>query len=279
MAYRTIAVHVNDSRHALDRMSIAADIAIEAEAHLVGVAATALPDTFYMGGIVGEGAAALSAYLDFMKERAATTLAAFDAVAEKAGVPSYEKRVIEDEAAVALCLQARYSDLLVIGQPDPDEALPAERADLPEYVVVNCGKPVLLHPYVRSVESVGRRVLIAWDGSLEAARAVSGAIPMLCKARLVQVAVFNPRIGPGAHGEEPGADIAVYLARHGINVEVSRQNAGEDIGNAMLSYVADFGADLMVMGAYGHSRFREVLLGSATRTVLHAMTVPVLMSH
>jgi nucleotide-binding universal stress UspA family protein len=281
MSYRVIAVHANESRHAVDRIRLAARIALDHQAHLVGVAASALPPSFYMSGISGEGTATLTAYLDFMKERADVTLDSFEAAAKQAGVTSYEKRVIEDEPGMALCLQARYSDLLVLSQPDPDEEIAAESVRAANYVVVNSCRPVLLVPYAGKFESVNGRALVAWDGSPEAARAVSGAIPLLRQAKLVQVAVFNAETGRNAHGDEPGADIAHYLARHGVTVEVSRQFTGGeiDVGNAMLSYIDDFGADLAVMGAYGHSRLREALLGGVTRTVLQAMTVPILMSH
>lgn len=281
MTYRTIAVHVNDSRHMAQRVQAAAPVAIETDAHLVGVAATGVAETFYMGGLVGDGVVALNAYLDFVKECASKALTAFEALARQAGITSFESRMIEDEAGAALCLQARYSDLLVIGQSDPQEVPPAERRDVAQYVVMNSGRPVLLIPYAGGVAVIGGRALVAWDGSLEASRAVSGAIPLLRKAGLVRVTVFNPEIGLAAHGEEPGADIALYLARHGVNVEVFRRTTESDVdlGEALLSHIADFGADLVVMGAYGHSRFREVLLGGVTRTALREMTVPVLMSH
>lgn len=284
MTYRTIAVYVNESRHALERVNFAAQLAVDTDAYLVGVAATALTQSYYihgMGGIAIESATVLNAYLDQLKERALTALASFDGVADKAGVRSAEKRVIEDEAGSALCLQARYSDLLVMSQNDPSEALPTQASNVAEFVVINSGRPVLLIPYAGKFDAAFERVLIAWDGSLQAARAVTGAIPLLRRAKLVQVAVFDPEIGPTAHGEEPGADIALYLARHGVTVEVTQQNTGQDIdiGNAIVSYSSDFGADLIVMGAYGHSRFRELLLGGATHTILNSMTVPVLMSH
>lgn len=280
MSYRIIAVHANESRHAADRIRLAARIALDHQACLVGLAASALPPSYYMS-MGGEGTAVLSAYLDFMKARAAITLDSFEAIMKEAGVTSYEKRVIEDEAGMALCLQARYSDLLILSQPDPDEETSAEPGRTVNYVVVNAGRPVLLVPYAGKFESVSGRVLLAWDGSLEAARAVSSAIPLLRRAKLVQVAVFNAESGSNAHGEEPGSDIAHYLARHGVTVEVSRHVTADeiDLGNAILSYIDDFGADLAVMGAYGHSRVREALLGGVTRTVLQSMTVPILMAH
>ncbi|GIZ50476.1 universal stress protein [Noviherbaspirillum aridicola] len=281
MSYRTIAVHVNASAHTPARVELAARLAALHESHLVGMAATGGASAFYAAGLAGEGAVALGAYLEFMRESAKTWLAAFEAGARKEGAPSFEPRMIDDESGIALCLQARYSDLLVVGQPDPAERGSGERADAGEYALLNCGKPVLFVPYSGRFDTVGKRVVIAWDGSLEASRAVSGAIPLLRRADLVQVTVFDPEIGPAAHGEEPGADIALYLARHGVKVEVERQRTGReiDIGNALLSHLSDFGADLLVMGGYGHARVREILMGGVSRTVLRSMTVPVLMSH
>lgn len=281
MTYRTIAVHVNGSRHTPDRIRLAARIACAHEAHLIGMATSTLPSALYISGNTTEGAAALSAYLNSIEQRAAGALAAFEAVAQQAGVPSSEKRLIDDDAGAALCLQGRYADLLVVSQDDPDESLPGEFATLPEYVVMHSGRPVLLVPHTGTFDAFGRRILIAWDGSLEATRAVSGALPLLRNAQLVQAVVFDATSVPNAHGEEPGADLGLYLARHGVNVEVVQRSTegGIDVGEALLSCAAAFGADLLVMGAYGHSRMREILLGGTTRTMLRSMNVPVLMSH
>lgn len=281
MSYKIISVHVNGSRHGFKRIALAVRIAMDFEAHLVGVASAGLPRSYFSAGLTGEGALGMSMYLNFVKEQAAASLAVFESTADKAGMRSFEKCLIEEEAGDALCLRARYSDLLVLGQTDAEEDIPAERNDIPGHVVLNAGRPVLLIPHAGTFDTLGQRVMIAWDGSVEAARAVTGAIPFLRTAQQVQVVVFNPATGLHAHGEEPGADIALYLARHGVNVDVSAQHTGDEIdtGNAILSHACDFGADLLVMGAYGHARFREVLLGGVTQTILRAMTVPVLMSH
>jgi nucleotide-binding universal stress UspA family protein len=187
---------------------------------------------------------------------------------------------LEEEAGVALCLQARYSDLLIIGQDDPDEALLGQGADLPAYAVMNAGRPMFIVPYAGQFDRIGNRVVVAWDGGLQAARAITTALPILKQAQQVQVAMFDPEAGSRAHGELPEADIGLYLVRHGVKVECSRKPAGDDmdIGNALLSHLADCGADLLVMGGYGHSRFREILRGGVTRTILSSMTVPVLMA-
>lgn len=119
--------------------------------------------------------------------------------------------------------------------------------------------------------------MVAWNGSVEAAKAVTAALPLLRGAEQVTLAVLGD--SADALGESPGADIALYLARHGVNVEVLRRTEPADPGKAILSLAADFNVDLLVMGAYGHSRFREMMLGGATRTILATATLPVLMAH
>jgi nucleotide-binding universal stress UspA family protein len=278
MSYKTILVHLNESEHAYERIKIAAKLAKRCDAHLLGVAATALPGTYYMPGIFGESGVSLMAYLDLLREQAKNAAAQLEAVAQKTGVASFEERIVEDEAGAGVSLYARHSDLAVVGQTDPDESLPALRRDFPEYVVMNSGCPVLIVPYAGEFDDFGKRVMIAWNASIEASRAVAGAIPLLRQADDVQVVVFDGKTD--AYGEKPGADVALFLARHGIKVEVSPQVAGNiDIGSALLSQAADFNADLMVMGCYGHARFREALLGGVTQTILESMTVPTLMCH
>lgn len=281
MGYKTILVHADESRHTQKRIELAARLAMQFDAHLIGAATAALPGLFYLPGVVSESGVTVTAYLDYLRERASATLAQFESIAQKAGATAFEKRVIDDEAAAGICLQARYSDLVVVGQSNPDESLPSMRSGFPEYVVMHSGRPVLIVPYAGEFKHVGKRTLVAWDASMEATRAVTAALPFLRQSELVQVAVFNSKARPNAHGQQPGADIALYLSRHGIKVDVSQQTTDNEIdtGNALLSYMNDFNADLLVMGGYGHSRFREVLLGGVTKTVLQSMTVPVLMAH
>jgi nucleotide-binding universal stress UspA family protein len=123
-------------------------------------------------------------------------------------------------------------------------------------------------------------VLVGWDSSREATRAINDAMPLLQAAQAVTVLAIDPTDGPAGHGEMPGADIALHLARHGVKATIeSTVSAGIGIGNVLLSRASDLGADLLVMGAYGHSRVRELVLGGSTRTVIESMTLPVLMSH
>ena len=279
MSYKTILVHVDQSKHAPARIRIAAQLALAENAHLIGAALTGLSRYIYQSSVIGFDAPIAAMDVDFLYERANEALAQFDASAAKMGVSSYEKRLINDEPDGGLALQARYCDLVVVSQTDADEPSPSLIADLPEYVMLNCARPVLIIPHSGQFERVGQRPLLAWDGSSEATRAITGAIPMLRRAENVSLALFNPYRQDGLHGEQPGADIALYLARHGIKVDVLQQPTEIDVGNALLSLAADSRSDLIVMGGYGHTRFREVLLGGVTTTVLKSMTVPILMSH
>lgn len=280
MSYKTILVHVDESARAEERINIAARLANEHDAHLIGAAATGVSRLLYQPGAFGLidlGSVAIN--LDFLAERAQRSLAAFEEIVTSAGVDSYETRLIDDEPAGGLSMQARYCDLVIIGQTNRSEPAAGVMANFPEYVVINGGRPVLIVPYAGHFDTIGSKVLVAWDAGTEAAHAVADALPVLKRAEMVEIAAFNPHKRPGQHSEQPGADIALYLARHGVKVNVAQQTTDVDIGNALLSCATDFSSDLIVMGCYGHSRFREVLLGGVTRTVLDSMTVPVLMSH
>ena len=135
-------------------------------------------------------------------------------------------------------------------------------------------------PYAGQFEQIGRRVLVGWDGSREASHAISDAMPLLATASTVTVITVDSEEPSQRHGEVPGADIALYLARHGVRTNVERTvSNGIGTGEVLLSRASDLEADLLVMGAYGHARVHELLFGGATRTVLASATLPVLMSH
>jgi nucleotide-binding universal stress UspA family protein len=131
-------------------------------------------------------------------------------------------------------------------------------------------------PYIGAPQNLGKKILVAWNASREASRAVADAMPMLEAADSVEVFAVEPN----GMGDAPGADIAAHLARHGINATANKTTGLDiDVGDVLLNQAADSGADLIVMGGYGHSRMRELVLGGATRHILEHMTVPVLLSH
>jgi nucleotide-binding universal stress UspA family protein len=188
-----------------------------------------------------------------------------------------EWRTDEGSRADVVALHARYADLLVINQTDPDAA---DATHFGDAVLLAVGRPVLLVPYVGEMRSFGQNVLVCWNASREASRAVTDALPLLQRAASVTVLTVDGRASSYGHGESAGSDIALFLARHGVKTAASQTVSGSvDVGSVILSRAFDLGADLIVMGAYGHSRVREIVMGGATRTVLQSMTVPVLMSH
>jgi nucleotide-binding universal stress UspA family protein len=174
-------------------------------------------------------------------------------------------------------VHARYADLAVVARPDP-AGQTAGPPGLVESLVLTSGRPVIVIP-PRSTASGVRRILVGWDAGRAAARAVADALPLLVRATAVEVLVIDAERHRAGHGQEPGADIARYLARHHAHVEVRRlSSGGEDVGRVLLSHAATFGADLLVMGAYGHARLNELIFGGVTRTVLREADLPVLMS-
>ena len=280
MTYKNILVHADLSPHAATRYAMACQVALAHQAHLVGAAFTGLTAACYRDASFGYGGMLAPAELEAVSHQSAEALDRFVVQAANAGT-SYERRISDDDAETGLILQARYADLLVLSQSDPALSGPSFLRQLPEHLALHGGRPILLVPHAGQFPHIDQHALVAWDGSRAATRAATDALPLLRRSSRTTVAVFNAQTPYGMHGEQPGADIALYLARHGVRVEVAQQHApaGLDIGNALLSLSADIGADLLVMGAYGHQRWREVILGGATRRVLESMTLPVLMSH
>lgn len=170
---------------------------------------------------------------------------------------------------------ARVFDLSIVTQAEP-ESLGAEDLVV-EGALFESGRPVLVVPYIQTAPIALDRVLLAWDGSRPAARACADALPLLTRAGRVDVVMVTGE--PAKNGKMPGTDIAQHLARHDIKVDVKRISDAGGIGETLLSYAAASGGDLLVMGGYGHSRLREFVLGGATRGILDAMTLPVLLSH
>ncbi|MFC7514876.1 universal stress protein [Herbaspirillum sp. GCM10030257] len=278
MSYKTILVHVDESTRAGERIKLAAAVAMTENAHLIGTAMTGASRFLVQARLLVELDPNLRTHLDFLRERARRGLEDFDDTVQKLGLASFEKRLVDDEAGGGICLQARYADLVVIGQNDPGEVSPVVMPDFPQYVVLNSSRPVLIVPHAGRFENIGNRVLIAWDASMEAARAVSAALPLLRRAQHVDVVIF--RTGAASpHSVPAGSEIAQYLKRHGVRTETLQRNAVSPVGESLCSLALEAGADLIIMGGYGHARFREWVLGEVTRNMLEAMPVPVLMSH
>lgn len=277
--YKTILVHVDHSPRAAERTDVAARLALRYDAHLVGTALTGLSPLIFPVTGVQAGLPAVEFPTEALRADADRALDDFEARMQPLGVRSFERRRIDEEPGIGVSLQGRYCDLVVIGQSGPAGLTPRLRADFPQYVLLNCARPVLVVPAAGPVGEIGNRITVAWNGSPSAIRAMTSAIALMQRAQKVDLLVFNADTEGDLHGELPGSDIGLYLARHGIKVEVTAGHAGRNVGEALLAHARDAGSDLIVMGAYGHSRFRDILLGGATGTALRTSTLPLWMAH
>jgi nucleotide-binding universal stress UspA family protein len=275
MSYKTILVHVDRTPRARARIELAARLAAEHGGHLVGVATTGIARHIFYGSNVDIARSVIEPQLKRLTEAADDALAQFETLAAGVGGVSFEKRLVDDDEAPGLASQALYADLVVLSQSDPNAPVVRIAPDLPAYVMLHSACPVLVTPFAGAPAVCGTHPLIAWDESVQASRAVANAVPLLQRARKVSLAVFNAAAEP----RPAGADIALFLARHGVNVEVMRKETEYEVAYALLALAREIGADVMVMGGFGHARFREVILGGATHTMLTSMTMPVLLSH
>ena len=280
MTYRTILVHLNDKRRTEALLEPAIALARQHNAHLIGMhvyASMPAPPV-----AVPYASKALASVGSFDRKESEEIAAIFQRMTAKQPFVS-EWRSLKvphvDLAAVVLD-HGRAVDLIIVGQSDPDWDL-SPLLDFPERLALESGRPVLVVPYAGRYPEVGRNVVVAWKAGRESARAAFDALPFLLQAKTVQILEINEgRRRDDAEALAPDTTIAATLARHGIKPTVRTSIATDiSVGDEILSRVADAGADLLVMGAYGHSRMRELVFGGVTRHIARHMTVPTLFSH
>ena len=213
------------------------------------------------------------------EKTAREAIARFEAAAKRS-LLSAEPRLVtesEDVPPSTFARMARRFDLSVIRQSDDDRW--ANNDVLIEATLFESGRPLIVVPYIQKDAAKLDRIVCCWDGSAAAARAINDALPVLKKAKVVELFVVTNEKTSSVR-EIRGVDIANHLARHGIKTEVETVPAADiDVASAILSHVADSSASMIVMGGYGHSRLHEFVLGGATRGILSTMTVPVFISH
>ncbi len=277
MSYKNLLVQLDDRKSCEGRVAAAIVLAQAHSAHLTGLYVAA--DPVLPGSLRAE---VPHEFLLMLREQQAATMDAakqgFDRMVRRAGLSADCRTTHASSSLIAetVARHARYTDLVVLGQPEADARGEHETSGA-EDVVMAAGRPALIVPYIGARKTIGRRPMVAWDGGREAARAVNDAMPFLEQADAVSIIAVNPK--KGDHGQEPGADIALHLARHGIKVEAQQLEVRDmSVADAILSRLADQDIDLLVMGAYGHSRVREWIMGGTTRQIFAHMTVPVLMS-
>ena len=281
--YKTIVVHVDGSPEQAARLRAGALLANAFDAHLVGSAATGI-SWFDYSLLVGSMGAPMMPEADFngVREAVAARLDEFGTAVQRQGVNSYETRMLEDDARYALLLESRYADLVIVSrdaEPIAVPGIPAPARGLPEYIALHGARPVLVVPPGWQAHALPGTAVVGWDGSMQAIRAITAALPLLRRADAVKLALVNPGAMAEMHGEEPGADMALHLARHGVRVDVVVENTRASTGDALLKVAREHGAGLLVTGAFGHSRYREFVLGGVTRVLLANSTTPLLIAH
>ncbi|MCW7541198.1 universal stress protein [Aquabacterium sp. A7-Y] len=274
-AIKTILVHADAGLHCAARLRVARQLArrLEADVHALYAVTPACAE---IGLELSSDSASITLAQEIDERRLALVRQVRQHAESEDGPPItwHEASGLPVDAFVQ---QARYADLMLLGQHDPDRPASGVPGDFVESVVMASGRPALVLPYIDTGTTLGDTVLIAWKETPEAARAVSAALPVLQQATRVHVAVWGSSNAPQT---APALDILGFLQAHGVQAELHRHAlTGADVGDLMQSLAADLSADLLVMGCYGHSRARELVLGGASRTVLRSMTLPVLMAH
>lgn len=276
MTIKDLHVHVDNDAICGKRLKAAVDLATRLNAHLTGVyVRSAFPIPNY--GETPLSTDVLEMYVKMHNDNEAKAHELFTRHIGQSATTSW--RALAGSVPGVLANEGRYSDLLILGQPDPDDEKSLTR-NLADQVIFTAGRPCLLIPYIGTQAGFGQSPLIAWDGSREAARAIHDALPLLKLAGKATVLIARPEKLDADFGDLPGAMISEHLARHDINVEVEVLRDGiQDTSEAILSYADAHHCDLIIMGAYGHSRWREIVLGGVTRDIMADMRIPVFMSH
>jgi nucleotide-binding universal stress UspA family protein len=286
MALRDLVVLLDGSPRDEARLTVALGLARRDDAHLTGLCPLELLLPSDMSFALG-GYPDLWAIPEFAQQieseataKAALIEAGFHERLRREGVRGdwvFDKGPL----IAAVVHRVQTADLLVMGQADPEYQLPAAARTLIEDVLISAGRPLLLVPYAGDFQSVGKTVLVGWTRTRESARAVHDALPLLAPGAAVTVLTAETSRLAGGKQVLATADIAEHLARYGLTVSAARTVLSDGLSpaDALLDYASDIGADMLVVGGYGHSRTREMILGGVTRDLLRHMTVPVLMSH
>ena len=279
METRDILVVIENAAAVPQRLAPAAAIATRFGARLTGFFASGYPIMASYGDVSG-WSQLVDAYMEAQRREAAAAGAAFRETLNRDKLQGEWMFRETDETGSAIAEAALY-DLVVVGQPNPDAGLTGGIGLRPEEIVLSCGRPVLVVPYAGEFADVGRCVLVAWNGSREAARALHDAMFLLSGTEAMTVIEIDPPAPGIAAPAVSAAQVAAALSRRGIAAQSESETTSGDISveDLLLSRAADLGADLLVMGAYGHSRMREMVLGGVSRGIFRHMTLPVLMAH
>jgi nucleotide-binding universal stress UspA family protein len=280
MSYKTIIVSLNDISRSETLLTLATGMAAKHEAHLIGLYVIPAP-RIYPAVSAHVTPIVLNETKTFFEEKAEQSRNAFEKAASAAGVEAEWRRLNSDSPNIAdgVIEHGLQADVLLISQRN-DLGNDGIEPDFCERVVMESGRPVIVVPHNGKFNEIGEHVVVGWNASREATRAVFDAMPMLESSEETRLIWVDPQKQWEKSGNLPGAEMAATLTRHGVrSIAEAMPTDGIGSGDALLNRASDLGADLIVMGAYGHTRLREFVFGGATRTMLDQMTLPVLLSH
>ncbi|AWK88277.1 universal stress protein [Azospirillum thermophilum] len=277
MTPKDIVVFIEEEEGLVNRLSYATALAERWQAHLTATFVAGRLDLHHASGFArGAGVGAmLRKHQASVRDAETWAKTVFETLTQRAGIPA-EWRVSENEDGEALMLHARHACLAIVGPPDRPKEL-RRLLSLSEDVIFASGRPSLLLPRDWPSDRIGRRIVVGWNGSREAANAIGNALPFLVAAEAVHLVVVPAATLQASLGAEPGADMTRHLVRNGVEV-VLEQCPGTDAGAVLLDRARALDADMLVMGAYGRSKISEFVFGGATRTVLANAGLPILLS-
>ncbi|MEZ5668264.1 MAG: universal stress protein [Alphaproteobacteria bacterium] len=283
MGYKTILTYLANEKQAPQAMAAASLLAQRSNAHLTGlyvIPAMRLYVASPYGG-VDVTAKLMEQHRAWHEAESAKVRAQFDKAMAGATHPGewFLADTLHVDPLETIMAHGRNCELIVATQDDPKREDVADER-IAERLMMEAGRPVLLVPAGAPVTTIGTDITVGWNGSRESARAVFDALPLLKAARMVHIVWVDPRVETDESPSRAADALAASLAHHGVTCEaVEAASQDHTVGDELLARVADYGSDLLVMGGYGQSRFRELVFGGVTRKVLGSVPVPVLMSH
>jgi len=277
MSIKDILVYLDTSAACSERIDVALRLAEKFDARLAGLFVRSMP---YVPHFVAAqiGPDIYDTQKKVAEREEMTVRKLFLERCDKAGRPG-EWRSEDGDMIEVICTHSKYNDLVVIGQYNPDDDHRAGEMGLADNVVMDAGRPVLVVPHTGTFPIIGNKIMLAWNASRESTRAAHDALPFMQTSEHVQVVAANPQDNDEAHGDLPCAQITGHLSRHAVTAEAKTIYADDlSVGELLLSRASEDGVDLLVTGAYGRSRLRELIMGGVTRHLLNYTTIPVLMS-
>jgi len=279
MNYKAILTILDNTKPCEDRTRFAIDLAKQHGAKLTGIAPVEIASTLFIGDFMSANSKMIDELQHSIEADATKAQVRFDEMCTESGIESFDHKTVRGSANDAINSEATATDLIVLSQHFEDTSTTVNTKGVVEHTLMVSARPVLIIPAIGAYKSPPKNVLIGWRDSRECSHAIRQALPFLQNADAVEIVEVLPKSNSKGINDSRRASVLNYLSLHNVDAKFSTQKSDSDPGNVLLSYACDVGADLLVMGGYGHTRLREWAVGGATKTILESMTLPVMMAH